>query len=115
MVDAEAASRSARATIEELAGTLADEHLGQQFRTRAVARLPVQSTNDSRPARDAQFSPREQEVLHLLIEGKSDRDIAEALCISPLTVMRHVTGILNKLGVSSRTAAATQALRRNLI
>lgn len=54
-------------------------------------------------------------MLRHLVEGKSDREIAELLVISPRTVMRHVTAILGKLGVSSRTAAATVAIRRNIV
>lgn len=53
-------------------------------------------------------------MLRLLVEGLSDREIAERLYISHYTVMRHVTGILNKLGVTSRTAAATWAVRHGL-
>ena len=61
------------------------------------------------------LSPREMDVLRLIIDGKTDREIADALFISHRTVMRHVTGILNKLGVNSRTAAATLAVRDGMI
>ncbi len=54
------------------------------------------------------------DVLRLLVEGKSDREIAADLFISHHTVMRHVSNILGKLGVESRTAAATYAVRHNL-
>jgi predicted ATPase/DNA-binding CsgD family transcriptional regulator len=60
------------------------------------------------------LTAREMDVLRLLVEGLSDREIAERLFISPRTVMRHVTGILNTLGVTSRTAAATWAMRHGL-
>jgi ATP/maltotriose-dependent transcriptional regulator MalT len=60
------------------------------------------------------LSPRELDVLRLIVEGLSDREIAERLFISPHTVMRHVSGILSKLGVASRTAAATWAIRHDL-
>jgi non-specific serine/threonine protein kinase len=61
------------------------------------------------------LSRREGEVLRLLAEGRSNQEIAEALFISPSTVANHVTNILNKLGVESRTAAAVHALRHGLI
>jgi DNA-binding CsgD family transcriptional regulator len=60
------------------------------------------------------LTPREIEVLRLLAQGQSDRDIAEALFISRHTAMKHVANILAKLGVGSRTAAATVALREGL-
>jgi ATP/maltotriose-dependent transcriptional regulator MalT len=58
---------------------------------------------------------REQEVLQLLAAGHSDRQIAESLFISRRTAQGHVAGIFNKLGVNSRTAAATTALRLGLV
>jgi non-specific serine/threonine protein kinase len=58
---------------------------------------------------------REREVLELLVEGHSDRAIGQALFIGHRTVATHVTNILNKLGVSSRTAAASAAVRRGLV
>jgi DNA-binding CsgD family transcriptional regulator len=61
------------------------------------------------------LSPRELDVLRLLVEGKSDRDIAAELYISHHTVMRHVSNILGKLHVDSRTAAATYAVRERLV
>jgi len=61
------------------------------------------------------FSAREIEILQLLSFGLTNRDIADRLGISMGTVGRHVEHILLKLGVSDRTAAAVEALRRNLI
>jgi DNA-binding CsgD family transcriptional regulator len=58
---------------------------------------------------------REVEVLQLLVEGRSDKEIGEALFISHRTAMTHVTNILNKLGVNSRTAAAALAVRQGLV
>jgi DNA-binding NarL/FixJ family response regulator len=52
---------------------------------------------------------REGEVLHLICQGKSDREIAEALFISRATASKHVASILGKLSVQSRTAAAIRA------
>jgi DNA-binding NarL/FixJ family response regulator len=51
----------------------------------------------------------------LLVEGRSDKEIGAALFISHRTAMNHVARILDKLGVESRTAAATLAMRNQLI
>lgn len=57
---------------------------------------------------------REQEVLRLLTEGRSNRAIADALSLSERTVEAHVLHILAKLRLESRTAAATWAVRHGL-
>ncbi|XWK87808.1 MAG: response regulator transcription factor [Phormidium sp.] len=52
------------------------------------------------------LTPREQEILHLIAKGSSNREIAEALYISEKTVRNHVTNILSRLGLRDRTQAA---------
>jgi DNA-binding CsgD family transcriptional regulator len=66
-------------------------------------------------AEAAGLTKREIEVLRLLVEGYSDKEIGEALFISHRTAMTHVLNILNKLGVNSRTAAAAWALRHGVV
>ena len=61
------------------------------------------------------LSERELEVLTLVAQGKSNKQIAERLFISGKTVQNHVASCLAKLGCGSRTEAATTALRRGLI
>ncbi len=61
------------------------------------------------------LSLREQEVLRLLVEGHSNPEIAQVLFISRKTVEHHVTAILAKLGVTTRSAAVAVALRDGLI
>ena len=61
----------------------------------------------------ADLSQREVEVLRLLAAGKSNREIADALCISLNTVATHVRSILTKTGTANRTEAAAYALRRS--
>jgi DNA-binding CsgD family transcriptional regulator len=95
----------ARATADEL---------GMARLLRLIAVLDEQ-LGPSVAARPAGLSPRELDVLRLLIEGLSDREIAAALFISHRTVMTHVANILNKLGVSSRTAAASLAVRDGIV
>ena len=56
------------------------------------------------------LTAREREVLHWLGGGKTDRDIAAILAISPRTVHKHLQRIYEKLGVETRTAAVVRAL-----
>ena len=67
--------------------------------------------------RDPDIDPlteREVEVLQLVAQGRSNRDIAEQLGISEATVRTHVSNILGKLNLGSRTQAALYALREGL-
>jgi predicted ATPase/DNA-binding CsgD family transcriptional regulator len=62
-----------------------------------------------------ELTPREAEVLRLLVAGKSNAEIGAALFISPRTASTHVTAILAKLGVATRAEAAAAAVREGLI
>jgi predicted ATPase/DNA-binding NarL/FixJ family response regulator len=62
----------------------------------------------------ARLTPREQDVLRLLVEGRSNPEIAAALFVSPRTAETHVTHILAKLGVTTRAEAAAHAVRFGL-
>jgi DNA-binding CsgD family transcriptional regulator len=71
-----------------------------------------QGSEPGRPASDELgLTAREQDVLALIAEGRTDRQIAEALFISPRTVAMHVSSILTKLGVPNRGGAAAVAHR----
>jgi DNA-binding NarL/FixJ family response regulator len=68
------------------------------------------------PARaDYGLTPREIEVLRLLVEGRQDKEIAEALFISRRSASKYVSAILGKLGVDSRGAAAVRAVQDHLV
>jgi DNA-binding CsgD family transcriptional regulator len=74
--------------------------------------LPVEAA----PARDPfNLSPREYEVLAIIAEGRTNREIAERLFISERTVAVHVRNILAKLGVSGRVEATSVAIRLGLV
>jgi len=61
------------------------------------------------------LTKREREILALVAEGMSNREIAERLVLSPETVKSHVAAILEKLNVSDRTQAAIYAVRNGLV
>lgn len=83
-----------------------------------VARRLMEELNPSRPRHvpvQEALSEREVEVLKLVARGFSNQRIAEELIISPKTAKTHVSNILSKLGLASRTQAAVYALKEKLI
>ena len=64
---------------------------------------------------DLHLTPREVDVLRLVAEGQTDREVAEALVISPRTVNRHLSNIFVKLDVPGRAAAVAYAIRQGLV
>jgi pimeloyl-ACP methyl ester carboxylesterase len=79
---------------------------------RALRSVPAPP--DPRPEA-ARLSRREREVLALVAQGLSDREIAEQLVLSPHTVHRHVANLRHKLGRGTRTAAVAEAARLGLL
>ena len=84
-----------------------------------AARLLQDLARESRPvspppAPPARLTQREQEVLRLVSQGKSNKEIASALNIAENTVKNHLKNILEKLHLENRVQAATFALRREL-
>jgi LuxR family transcriptional regulator, maltose regulon positive regulatory protein len=77
----------------------------------AAPRLPPATV----PTTGEVLTTREREVLRLVAEGASNRDIAETLFISERTVKSHMTAILRKLGCTSRTQAVAAARRQHLL
>lgn len=88
--------------------------LDRELMTRLFQRLAGEPSGDIEfpPVR---LSPREREVLELLVQGKTNREIADNLTLSVSTVKIHVEHILAKLGVSDRTQAAVRAIELGLI
>lgn len=84
---------------------------------RSATRATGAPTSEERHARllASQLTPREREVLAMLVEGKSSGVIAKSLGVSPNTVRTHIQNILIKLQVHSRLEAASFAVRYRLV
>jgi len=93
---------------QTLVDALRRVHSGLRFLPPPV----VRSLEDRTPNSD--LSPREREVLSLMVHGKSNKEIADDLGITEATVKCHVSVILTRLGVNDRTQAVIAALQRGL-
>jgi DNA-binding NarL/FixJ family response regulator len=81
---------------------------------RTLADEIVASTPKQRTGRGG-LTPREMDVLRLVVEGRTNQEIADALFVSHRTARAHVAAILAKLDVPTRAAAASYAIRYDLI
>jgi len=98
----------------ELAAAIRAAHVGKPtLAPEATQALIQRATRPAPPGHD--LSAREREVLALMKQGFSNRVIAERLIISPSTVDFHVSNILGKLGVASRTEAVALAVQHHLV
>lgn len=101
-------------TADELAVAIRSTHSGR----RVLAPEATQALIDSAaqpPVPGADLSAREREVLALLVQGLNNTAIAGRLVVSRSTAKAHVSNILTKLGVGSRTEAVALAMRHHLI
>jgi NarL family two-component system response regulator LiaR len=99
----------------DLARAIRGARAGQaQLHPEVARRLMQQVTTPRKPEAAAQLTDREREVLRLLAEGRSNKEIARALVVSERTVKGHVSNILGKLGLQDRTQAALYAVRHGL-
>jgi DNA-binding CsgD family transcriptional regulator len=109
-------------SLDRLRGTMSDAAFaaawtaGQAMPAQAAVTEALAGRAPASPAAlQAALTPREREVLRLVSDGRSDKEIAALLSISPRTASKHVATILAKLDVENRAAAAVAALRDNLL
>lgn len=102
------------APTEELAAAIRSVHkgntqLGPKIGEKLLSRLSAPQTNHAKEEAQAMFTGRELEILKLLGQGKSNKEIAQGLFITEGTVKNHITKILSLLNVRDRTQAALWA------
>jgi DNA-binding NarL/FixJ family response regulator len=102
------------AEADEVVAAIAAAHRGEVHLDPVAARKLTQSMVS--PQRSATvLTSREREILVLVAQGRSNRDIAKVLVISERTARTHVSNVLSKLALASRTQAALWAVREGLV
>lgn len=101
-------------TAEELVTTIRDAVNGQSRLSPEATQVLVQGIKEPKPV-SYDLTEREKEILALMVEGLQNLEIAGRLVVSQSTVKFHVSNILSKLGVTSRTEAVALALKHHLV
>jgi NarL family two-component system response regulator LiaR len=100
-------------SADELAWAIRAAHSGRAILSPEVARALANDANQT-PVPGQDLTERERAVLALMVEGLNNTQIAGRLVVSPSTIKTHVSHILSKLGVASRTEAVALAMRYRL-
>lgn len=103
------------APAEQLAGAMQSVVQGLLVLDPVLAEAMRPAVYTELPPLQEDLTPREQEVLHLLAEGLTNRAIAQELSVSEHTIKFHVNAIMSKLDAQSRTEAVVRATRLGLI
>jgi ATP/maltotriose-dependent transcriptional regulator MalT len=106
--------RKALSILDELGATAVMTRIKSKMRAEGIKNIPrgLQQRTKENPAR---LTARQMEVLKLLREGLQNKEIAEKLFISAKTVDHHISAILSKLDVNSRTKAVVEARKRGIL
>lgn len=105
-------------SLERLLAAIEAAIDGATYLDPQIARLVVENLKRPTPPANSNIgllSEREMDVLKLIVEGKSNIEIADELYLSPNTIKTHVRGIMNKLAVDDRVQAAVVALRSGIV
>ncbi|MGD9001137.1 MAG: response regulator transcription factor [Anaerolineae bacterium] len=101
-------------SIDDLAEAIRAACVGQSTLAPEAAQALIQAASQG-PTPGHDLTPREREVLELLVEGLTNPEIAQRLMISSSTARAHVSSILSKIGVSNRAEAVARAFRLKLV
>lgn len=101
-------------TADELAEAIRAAHQGRPTLAPEAAQALIRATTQP-PELGYDLTEREREVLALMVEGRSNPQIADRLVVSRSTVKFHVSSVLSKLGAASRTEAVALALQHKLV
>ena len=112
--DDEAALRDALRQLQQLGATATAAVVARRLRERGARSIP-RGPRPSTASNPALLTRREVEVVALLAAGLPNAEIAQRLFLSEKTVGHHVSAVLRKLGVDSRTRAAHEAVRRGIV
>ena len=104
-----------RDLVEACRATMRGEPFIYPGAVKALVRDYLERAKDGESAHPDPLSPRESEIVKLIAEGNSTREIAELLVISEKTVERHRANILEKLGMRDRVELTRYAIRSGLV
>ena len=104
-----------RELVEACRATMRGEPFLYPGAVKALVREYLQRARQGEPVSDDPLTPRESEIVKLVAEGYSSREIAHTLTISEKTVERHRANVLEKLGLRDRVALTRYAIRWGLI
>lgn len=104
-----------KASAAELVKAIEEAHQGRPTLDPIALQALMQQSMPRQPALGSDLTEREWDVLTLMIDGKTNKEIADELTLSPGTVRVYVSNILSKLGTSNRTEAVSLALQHKLI
>ena len=101
-------------SADELVRAIRAAHVGRATLSPEAAQALVETSNLP-PVPGLDLTEREREVMALMVEGLNNTQIAGRLTVSPSTIKSHVSSVLSKLGVASRTEAVALALRNHIV